>query len=100
MMSDPDSTAWMKLRGSRGLAHKSEIDGASSFLISIISRTWGMGSIPVSAIRPAKIDKIPFEAGDRAFNISVACLSEKTAVTFTRVPSLTSSSTTEDVEIP
>src|SRR5579863_6374037 len=72
---------------SRGLAQITSVAGDVAARYRTLSATIGIGSRPVSAIRPAKIDTSDGAPPESAAADAATCRTVKTAVTLIRTPS-------------
>src|SRR3546814_3506163 len=92
MMWQPIASAWTMFSSSRGLAHSSSAFGRDRRM----SRHWvitGIGSRPVSAMRPANTDTIAGVGGSRASATAATWAGGMSAVTFTTTPALDKAAT-------
>lgn len=80
-MSHPHSLAWNKFNTSRTLAHNSSAFGnsSSSTLLAVMI---GTGSLPVSAMRPAKTETTAGTSRCKTAATLLTCFNVKIAVTF------------------
>src|SRR6266536_1783011 len=86
MIWQPTSSAWKMLRSSRGLAHSNSALGRFASA-SRHSRMCGIGSIPVSAMRPANTETIAGVSRLSVSATSATCAMVMTAVTLSKIPS-------------
>ena len=91
MMSQPTSAAWTMLSSSRGLAHSSSIRRPAARQMLSASRISGIGSRPVSAMRPANTETTDGAPPSSARATSRTCSSVQIAVTFSFTPAPASS---------
>ncbi len=98
-MWQPTWSAWTTLRISRGEAQISSDRGASSMMFTACAMI-GIGSIPASAMRPAKTDTHEGAPSLTAAVISSTCAVVKSAVTFTFTPPSESSRTSDAIDSP
>ena len=82
----PNWSAWIIFKASLGLAHNIS-EEVWPLLRANASLIIGTGSIPVSAILPANIDKIIFESFLSLFNTNSIWFGKKMAVTLQWTPS-------------
>ena len=90
MIAQPDSCAWKMFSTSRVLAQSSSALGWP-YNRAPHARSNGIGSTPVSAMRPAKTETTDGTAGFSASATSATCVSVSRAVTFNFTPAWPSS---------
>ena len=87
------------LMSSRVDAHRtSQLGLAAAFLTDSVIN--GMGSTPVSAMRPAKSEMMDGVSASTASTISSTCVGVKIVVTLTLMPSAESLRTSSEVDSP